>query len=377
MENIELVATTTYGVEAVVKRELISLGYKVTKVESGKITFLSDRKGVANANLWLRSAERVFIKMDEFEARTFDELFDKTKNIAWEKYITEDGKFPVNGNSKKSKLFSISDSQSIIKKAVVERLKRIFKRGIFEETGPVFPIVFSINKDFCTMLIDTSGSGLHKRGYRVKTVAAPLRETLAASLVQLSFFEKGRVLYDPFCGSGTIPIEAAMIARNIAPGLNRNFAAKHWPYFKDVWTEASKEAYLEIDFDEDVKIIASDISEINIKNAQMNAVEAGVDDCIEFSVADFTDVKYDDKYAILISNPPYGERLGGTKKLKPLYKNLNKLNNKLDTWSKYYLSGYEDFVKDFSKKSNKKRRLFNGNIEAWFYQYYGPKPKNK
>ena len=301
MGQFELIATTTFGIEAVVKRELIKLGFKVTKTENGKVTFLSDEAGIARANIWLRSADRVLLKIGEFKAYTFDELFDKTKALNWAEYIPEDGKFTVNGKSVKSKLFSISDCQAIVKKAIVENLRKEYNVTWFKETGADYTVLISILKDVATLTIDTSGPALHKRGYRVKSVEAPMKETLAASLIMLSYWNKDRVLYDVFCGSGTIPIEAALIGRNIAPGISRDFASKHWSFIgKEIWKKEIKEAFQAIDYDSEIKILASDINPINLKSAKENAEEAGVDDCITFTTSDFKDIEYKNDYGIFI-----------------------------------------------------------------------------
>ena len=378
MEQYELIATTTFGIEGVVKRELTNLGFKISKTENGKVTFLSDTSGIAKANLWLRTADRVLLKIGEFKATTFDELFDKTNKLDWSKYIPVDGKFIVNGKSVKSKLFSISDCQAIVKKSIAENLKKKYKLSWLEETGADYNVLVSILKDTVTLTIDTSGLGLHKRGYRVKGVAAPLKETLGATLVLLSYWNKDRTLYDVFCGSGTIAIEAAMIGRNIASGLSRDFASKHWSFISEaIWKEETKKAYLAINHDIELNIYASDIDEFNILGAIENAEEAGVDDCITFTKSDFRDVDYKDDYGVIISNPPYGERLSKGDNVGKLYKDMGNIFNKLDTWSKYILTAFDGFEDIFKEKASRKRKLYNGRIEAWYYQYYGPRPPLK
>lgn len=378
MEMYELIATTTFGIEAICKRELIDLGFEVKSTENGKVTFLSDKAGIAKANLWLRTADRVLLKVGEFKAYTFDELFDKTKVLPWHEYISVDGKFTVNGKSVKSKLFSISDCQAITKKSIVENLKAKHHVSWFPETGAEFTVLVSILKDVVTLTIDTSGVALHKRGYRIKTVEAPLKETLAASLVMLSYWNKDRVLYDVFCGSGTIPIEAALIGRNIAPGLARDFASKHWDFIgKEIWKIESRKAYQAIDYDSEIVIHASDISEENLQAAMENAEEAGVDDCISFAVSDFKDLEYKNDYGIIISNPPYGERLEDDIIVKKLYNKMGRIFNDLDTWSKYFLTSFKEFEKEYQKDSDRKRKLYNGRLETWYYQYYGPRPPLK
>ena len=378
MEQYELIATTTFGIEGVVKRELINLGFKINKTENGKVSFFSDALGIAKANLWLRTADRVLLKIAEFKAFTFDELFDKTALIEWDKYIPKDGKFIINGKSVKSKLYSISDCQRIVKKSIAENLKKAHKVSWLEETGANYNILVSILKDTVTLTLDTSGAGLHKRGYRVKGVKAPLKETLGATLVLLSYWNKDRTLYDVFCGSGTIAIEAAMIGRNIAPGLNRDFDSKHWAFIdSSVWKTETKKAYLAIDHDIELKIFASDIDEFNILGAIENAEEAGVDDCITFIKKDFRDVNYQEDYGVIISNPPYGERLSQGDNVEKLYKDMGLLFNDLDTWSKYILTAFKGFEEVYKKKADRQRKLYNGRIEAWYYQYYGPRPPLK
>ena len=378
MKEFKLIATTTFGIEAVCKRELIALGYKVLKTENGKVTFLSDIEGIVKANLWLRTADRVLIQVGEFKATTFDELFDQTNALPWGEIIPKKGKFVVNGKSVKSKLFSISDSQRIVKKAIVENLKKEYDVDWLEETGADYTVQVSLLKDIATLTIDTSGTALHKRGYRIKSVEAPLKETLAASLILLSFWNKDRVLYDLFCGSGTIPIEAALIGRNIAPGLNRDFAFKHWDIIPDeVWKTETKKAYQAIDHKAEIKIYASDINENNLQAAIENAQEAGVEDCIEFTVSDFFKVWLENDYGIIISNPPYGERLSDQKEVHKMYHTLSYKFNKMDTWSKYYLTSYKDFEKAYHQEADRKRKLYNGRIETWYYQYYGPRPPRK
>ena len=378
MEQYELIATTTFGIEGVVKRELVNLGFKIIKTENGKVTFSSDASGIAKANLWLRTADRVLLQIGEFKAYTFDELFDKTNQLDWSAFIPKDGKFVVNGKSVKSKLYSISDCQAIVKKSIAENLKKKYKVSWLEETGADYNVLVSILKDTVTLTIDTSGIGLHKRGYRVKGVAAPLKETLGATLVLLSYWNKERVLYDVFCGSGTIAIEAAMIGRNIAPGLNRDFASKHWPLIKEsIWKEETKKAYLAIDHDIELNIYASDIDEFNILGAIENAEEAGVDDCIIFTKKDFRDVDYKDDFSVIISNPPYGERLSKGNNIGKLYKDMGIIFNKLDTWSKYILTAFEGFEDIYEKKADRQRKLYNGRIETRYFQYYGPRPPLK
>jgi len=378
MKNFQLIATTTFGLEAIVKRELIELGFEIIKTENGKVTFLSDAQGIAKANIWLRCADRVLLKIGEFKAMTFDELFDKTQSLDWSYFITEDGKFNVNGKSVKSTLFSISDCQAIVKKSIAENLKKTYKIDWCPETGAEYTVLVSILKDIATLTIDTSGVALHKRGYRVNAVTAPLKETLAAALVKLSFWNKDRLLYDTFCGSGTIPIEAALIGRNIAPGITRDFAAKHWSIIPEImWKDEIRKAYKAIDVDVKIKIIAVDIDNQNLIAAKENADEAGVADCITFINDDFRNIKYENNYAILISNPPYGERLSERDEVTKLNKDMGIVFNKFDTWSLYFITSYIGFEKVFNRKADRLRKLYNGRIETKYYQFYGLRPPKK
>lgn len=375
MEQLELIATTTFGVEAIAKRELISLGFEVTKTENGKVTFLSDVAGIAKANLWLRTADRVLLKVGEFRAVTFDELFEKTYALDWGNFIAEDGKFTVNGKSVKSTLFSISDCQALVKKAIVRKLGDKYHVSWFPETGAEFTVLVSLLEDVATLTIDTSGVALHKRGYRQKAVTAPLKETLAAAMIQLSYWNRDRVLFDVFCGSGTIPIEAAMIGRNIAPGLNRDFASRQWAWIgEEVWNNEFRQARLAIDHDVALRIFASDINPDNLDAARQNAKAAGVDDCITFSENDFRHVVYEEDYGILITNPPYGERIVDEAEIQRLYADMRPIFGKLDHWSLYILTSHDGFSHILQRKPDRQRKLFNGNIEVVYYQYFGPKP---
>ncbi len=376
MSKIDLIATSTFGLESVVKREIMNLGFKNIKVENGKVNFKGNEEDIPKTNLWLRSADRVLLKIGEFKALSFEELFEKTKELPWEEWVTKDGKFTVNGKSVKSKLYSVPDCQSIVKKAVVEKLKTKYNVEWFSEEGPEFTIQVSILKDIVTLTIDTSGVGLHKRGYREQALQAPLKETLAAAMVQLSFWNKDRVLLDPFCGSGTIPIEAALIGKNIAPGLNRSFASEEWPRIgKDRWKKAKVEALKAIRQETKLKIYASDMNKKAVDIAKENAYNAGVDDCINYKVRKFSTINIKDKFGVIICNPPYGERLGDKKEIRELYNEMGKEFKKLRTWSKYIITSDEEFEKLYGKKASKKRKLYNGRIKVDYYQYYGPKPK--
>lgn len=376
MSKLELIATATFGLEAIVKREIESLGFKVLKSEDAKITYLGDERAIVKSNLWLRCADRVLVKLGEFNALSFEELFQQAKALPWEEWIQEDAKFTVKGTSVKSKLHSVPDCQAIVKKAIVEKLKETYHCDWFKETGPEYTIKVTILKDRVTITMDTSGAGLHKRGYRVNDVLAPIKETLAAAMVQLTYWKEGRLLIDPVCGSGTIPIEAALIGRNIAPGLNRKFASEQWPQISAIlWEEERKAAFEAIKKDSDIRIQASDILPTAIKAARENAMEAGVDDCIEFKIKALKDVKFEENYGIMICNPPYGERIGEKDEIRRIYSDLKKLFEGNPTWSLYLVTTDKDFeTLTFGRPADRRRKLYNGRLEVTYYQYYGTKP---
>ena len=378
MSRIELIATATFGLEAVVRREIENLGYKILKSEDAKITYLADERGIVRSNLFLRCADRILVKMGEFEAKTSEDLFQQTRALPWEEWIPVDGKFTVVGKSVKSTLYSVSDCQAIVKKAVVERLKGVYDVDWFDETGAEYTIQVALLKDIVTLTIDTSGSSLHKRGYRANALDAPLKETLAAAMIELSYWNKERVLMDPFCGSGTIPIEAAMIARNIAPGLNRHFASEKWDRVPEkLWKEERKKAYAAIDYDCMPEIYGSDIDPAAIELAKSNAELAGVDDCITFEVKPVQELELYGDYGCLITNPPYGERLGDMKTVEDMYRSLGGTMHSNETWSTYVITSMEYFEKLFGKKASAKRKLFNAWIKTDYYQFYGPRPPKK
>ncbi len=373
--SIDLIASTTFGLESVVKRECQNLGFQNIKTSDGRVEFQGEAVDIVKANLWLRCAGRVWVKMGTFSAVTFTELFDQTKALPWADWIPEDGKFTVVGKSVKSTLFSVPDCQAIVKKAVVEKLKETYNTDWFDETGASYTIQVGILKDVVTLAIDTTGSGLHMRGYRANAKDAPLKESLASAMVQLSYFRKDRILLDPFCGSGTIPIEAAMLARNIAPGLQRKFACEEWSRIdKEIWKSERKKAYEAIDYDVMPQLFGSDIDESAIALAKENAEKAGVDDCITFTVKSSTEIELPGEYGILITNPPYGERLGELKEVEDLYRNLGGLMKQNPTWSTYLITSMEYFETLFAKKATKKRKLFNGRIKTDYYQFEGPRP---
>lgn len=373
--KLELIATATFGLEAVVKREIQNLGYKVVKSEDAKITFLGDERAIVRSNLWLRSADRVLLKMGEFSALTFEELFQQTKAIPWEELIPIDGKFTVTGTSVKSKLHSVPSCQSIVKKAVVERLREYYCIDRFEETGADYTIKTTILKDKVTLTIDTSGTGLHKRSYRVRDVAAPIKETLAAAMVQLSFWRVGRLLIDPCCGSGTIPIEAAMIGRNIAPGLNRKFASEEWEMIpEEMWKEERRSAFEAVDYDAELKIYAFDIDGKAIEAAKENAIEAGVDDCIIFKTMDMAKLSARENSGIIITNPPYGERIGEEKQIETIYKKYRTFMAENPTWSLFLITTDKTVEgKIMGRPADRRRKLYNGRLEVCYYQFHGKK----
>jgi len=373
MEKYKLIATAAFGLEAVVKREVQALGFTDISVLDGRIDFTGD---ICKANLWLRSADRVLLNMGQFKAFTFDELFEQTKALPWADWITKNGKFTVNAKSVRSKLFSLSDIQSIVKKAVVEKMKQTYKVERFTEDGPEYTIQAAILKDQVTITIDTTGArmGLFKRGYRANSAGAPLKETMAAALISLSYWKPGRILLDPTCGSGTIAIEAALMAKNIAPGLSRNFASEKWPQISATsWKEARKLAYSAIDMSAKPLIYASDIDGDAIALAQENAAEAGVDDCVNFEQKPLNQLNLPGEYGVAISNPPYGERLSRLQEVEELYSDMGKLFSN-PTWSVYVLTSDEFFESAYGKRANAKRKLFNGNIKVDYYQYFGERP---
>lgn len=379
MSKLELIATATFGLEAVVKREIENLGFKVLKSEDAKITYLGDERAIVKSNLWLRCADRVLIKLGEFNAISFEELFQQVKALPWDEWVPEDGKITVTSTSVKSKLHSVPDCQSIAKKAIVEKLKDTYHCQWFSETGSEYIVKVTLLKDRATITIDTSGAGLHKRGYRVKDVAAPIKETLAAAMVQLSFWKEGRLLMDPFCGSGTIPIEAAMIGKNIAPGLARKFISEEWPGFPaKLWKEERKAAFEAIKANHDIRILASDILPQAVKAARENAIEAGVDDCIDFKIKPFEKIRLEENYGIIICNPPYGERIGERDEIRKIYYDLKSLMKENPTWSLYLITTDKDFENlAFDRPADRRRKLYNGRYEVTYYQYYGTKPPTR
>ena len=380
MDIFELIAPCHFGLEAVLKKEIIDLGYNITKVEDGKVTFEGDAEAICRSNIWLRTAERVLLKAGEFKAETFDELFEKTKSIPWEKYIPKDGRFWVTkANSINSKLFSTSDIQSIVKKAIVERLKGIYNVDWFPEDGNEYPIRISILKNQVVLGIDTTGSSLHKRGYRPAAGKAPISESLAAALILLTPWNKDRILVDPFCGSGTFVIEAAMIAANIAPGINRKFVAQNWENIipKGEWDDVKNEALEVRDLSVDVDIQGYDIDGEVIKIARENAKAAGVDKLIHLQQRSVDNLSHPKKYGFIITNPPYGERLEEKKDLPKLYGVFGRQFKEMDTWSAFVITSYEDTERYMGRKADRNRKIYNGMLKTYFYQFMGPKPPKK
>ncbi len=380
MRTFDLLVPCHFGLEAVLKREIYDLGYEITKVEDGRVTFEGDEEAVCRANIFLRTAERVMIQVGRFKATTFEELFQGIKNLPWEEYIPEDGKFWVKkASSINSKLFSPSDIQSIAKKAMVERMKQNYHKEWFKEDGAAYPVRIFLLKDEVTVALDTSGDSLHKRGYRTMTSKAPLTETLAASLIMLTPWRKDRILVDPFCGSGTFPIEAAMIAANIAPGMNRDFTAEEWTNMIDrkLWYECVKEAEDMIDTTVKVDIQGYDIDGDVIKAARENAKRAGVEHMIHFQQRAVADLSHPKKYGFIITNPPYGERLEDKADLPALYTQIGQAYQRLDSWSMFLITSYTDTEKYIGRKADKNRKIYNGMLKTYFYQFLGPKPPKK
>ena len=380
MSRYELVVPCHFGLEAVTKREIYDLGYEISRVEDGRVTFIGDEEAICRSNIFLRTAERVLLQVGRFHATTFDELFEGIKALPWADYIPRDGKFWVKkASSIKSKLFSPSDIQSIAKKAMVERLKEVYHVSWFEEDGAPYPVRIFLLKDEVMVTLDTSGDSLHKRGYRLITSKAPLTETLAAALILLTPWRRDRILVDPFCGSGTFPIEAAMIASGIAPGMNRSFTAEEWTNFipKNLWYEAVEEAQEQMDTEVKVDIQGYDIDPEVVKAARENAKRAGVEHMIHFQQRAVADLSHPKKYGFIITNPPYGERLEDKEDLPQLYSEIGASYRNLDSWSMYLITSYEDTEKYIGRKADKNRKIYNGMLKTYFYQFMGPKPPKR
>ncbi|OXS54837.1 RNA methyltransferase [Bacillus sp. DSM 27956] len=378
MSTYTLIATAAMGLESIVAKEVKELGYEC-QVENGKVIFKGDETAIARANMWLRTADRIKILVGEFKAYSFDELFENTKKLPWEDFLPVDAEFPVQGKSVKSKLYSVPDCQAIVKKAIVERLRTAYKRTSWlDETGPLFKIEVAIHKDVASITLDTSGQGLHKRGYRIGQGEAPLKETLAAALIQLTTWNADRPFVDPFCGSGTIAIEAALIGQNIAPGFNREFLSEEWPLMPaDVWEKTRLEAEDLANYDQPLEILGTDIDHRMIEVSKENALEAGLGDLVKFKQMQVRDFTSELEYGIIVGNPPYGERLGERKEVEKMYQEMGRAFEKLDTWSVYMLTSHENFEQCYGKQATKKRKLFNGFIRTDYYQFFGPRPPRK
>lgn len=380
MRKYELIVPCHFGLEAVLKKEITDLGYDISKVEDGRVTFLGDEEAVCRANIFLRSAERILIKIGSFHAETFEELFQGTRELPWEDFIPKDGKFWVaKAASVKSKLFSPSDIQSIMKKAMVERLKKIYHVSWFEEDGESFPIRVFLMKDEVTVGLDTTGDSLHKRGYRKLTAKAPIAENLAAALIMLTPWKKDRILVDPFCGSGTFPIEAAMMAANMAPGMNREFTAENWNHIvgKRNWYDCLDEANEMVDLSVETDIQGYDLDPAMVSIARENAKLAGVEKLIHFQRRPVSELSHPKKYGFIITNPPYGERLEDKKDLPAIYTALGERFRALDSWSMYLITSYDNTENDIGKKADKNRKIYNGMMKTYFYQFQGPKPPKR
>lgn len=380
MKTFPIVLPCHFGLEAVLKREVYDMGYDIEKVEDGRVTFIGDADAVCRANIFLRTAERVLICVGKFKALTYDELFENVKACPWEEFIPRDGRFWVaKANTVNSRLYSPSDIQSIVKKAMVERMKPYYNTDWFEENGADYPVRVFINKDEVSVCLDTTGESLHKRGYRTQAGKAPISETLAAALILLTPWKGNRILVDPFCGSGTFLIEAAMIASNIAPGMNRTFTAEKWTNFIDrqLWYDAVSDARDMINDDINPDLQGYDIDGEVIKIAKENAKRAGVDKWIHFQQRPVSELSHKGSYGFIITNPPYGERLEEKENLPGIYREFGNRFKQLDTWSAYLITSYEDTEKYFGRKADKNRKIYNGMIKTFYYQYIGPKPPVK
>lgn len=380
MRKIELIAPCHFGLEAVLKREIVDLGYEISAVEDGRVTFYGDEDAICRANIFLRTAERILVKVGSFRAVTFEELFEKTRALPWEEFIPKNGKFWVaKAASVKSKLFSPSDIQSIMKKAMVRRLSEKYKIEWFPEDGAAYPVRVFLMKDVVTIGIDTSGVSLHKRGYRQLSSKAPITETLAAALIMLTPWRRDRILVDPFCGSGTFPIEAAMMAANIAPGMNRSFTAEQWTNLipRKLWYESVEEASDLMEDQIEVDIQGYDIDGDVVKAARQNAADAGVDHLIHFQQRPVSQLRHPKKYGFIITNPPYGERLEEREALPELYRTFGESFRKLEDWSAYMITSYDEAERYFGRKADKNRKIYNGMIKTYFYQFMGPKPPRR
>lgn len=373
-----LIATTAFGLESITAREIENLGYTDKTTENGRVTFKGDEHAIARANMWLRTSDRILIKIGEFKALTFDELFDQTKALPWDEWLPEDAEFPVTGRSVRSGLFSVSDCQAIVKKAIVEKMKTKYNRTQFEETGPKYKIEVALLKDVATLTIDTSGLGLNKRGYRERAGDAPIKETMAAALLMLTYWKRGRILVDPLCGSGTIPIEAAMIAKNMAPGIKRTFLAENWGNFSPkIWEDARQEANDLLVRENISEIYGSDLDPKAIDLSILHAKEAGLSDSIKFKQMALKDFYSKESFGFIVTNPPYGERLGEIKQVEYLYREMAEVFKRLDNWSYYIITSHPTFERIFGRKADKRRKLYNGTLECQYYQFLSKEKPNR
>lgn len=378
MPELQLIATAPMGLEAIVARELKELGYNDVQVENGRVNFTGDYKDICRCNLWLRTSDRILVKMGEFPAKTFDELFEGTKALPWQDWIPANGEFPVEGRSHHSQLSSVPACQGIVKKAIVEKLKQSYHTEWFQENGPRYVIEVNLLKDVALLTLDTTGPALHKRGYRKLVTEAPLKETMAAALLQISRWNPSRPLYDPCCGSGTILIEAALLGWNIAPGLRRSFPSEHWPAIpEELWSEAREEAFDAVQDDQPLQLTGSDIDPKAIEVAKAAAKSAGLAGEIDFQVLPASKAHPQGEYGCLITNPPYGERLSEKTEVEKLVRTLGHTANQLPTWSFFALSPTKQFEHYFGRKADKRRKLFNGRIECQYYQFLGPLPPRR
>ena len=375
--KIELIATSAFGLEAVVRREIETLGFSITDREDGRVTYITNESGIVRSNLWLRCADRVLLKMGEFEVSDFEDLFQGMRALPWETLLPLDGNFIVNAVSVKSKLSSVPAIQSVAEKALIERMSETYGKRRFEKSGARYDILVRLLRDRAVVSVDTSGVGLHKRGYRVANVEAPIKETLAAALVSLSFWKPGRLMADPFCGSGTIAIEAALQGMNIAPGLNRSFDSESWSFIpQEIWKRERADAFKQIDNDADIRIIASDRSGKAIEAARENAAEAGVDEVIQFEKKVFSEFEATEPSGVMVTNPPYGERIGEETEVENLYRSIGKFFKTNPDWSLILITSHKKFENlAFGIPADRRRKLYNGRIETTFYQYHGKKPK--
>ncbi len=377
MNKFTLIATAAMGIEALVAREVRALGFDNVQVDNGRVTYESDAQGICRSNYWLRTADRIKLVVGEFKATSYDELFEKTKALPWADILPIDAEFPVIGRSVQSKLYSVPDCQAIVKKAVVESLKQKHNISWFEESGSFYRIEVALHKDIATLTIDTSGDGLHKRGYRALHNIAPLKETLAAAMIMLTNWRHDKPFVDPFCGSGTIPIEAAMIGQNIAPGFNRNFASQNWAIIPPtVWRQAEEEVEDLAKYDRKLEITGSDIDHKMIELSIHNAAEAGLSELIQFKQMQVKDFNTNKEGGAIVCNPPYGERIGDREEVEQLYRDMGDTFRKFPTWSVYTLTSNERFEKLYGKQATRKRKLYNGNIKTDYYQFFGKRPRN-